>query len=57
MRQTKNGNTRYRRLMRCSKSHSQKEVHSDKCLYQETREISNNYTSLKARKRTNEAQS
>ena len=44
------------KIIGCSKSHSKREVHSDKYLYQETRKISNNH-SQGTGKRTNEAQS
>lgn len=48
------------KFMRCSKSSSKTEVHSDKCLPQETRTTTNiqpNFTPLETRKRTKEAQS
>ena len=58
MKQTKKWKYKIPKFTRCSKSSSQKEVHSDICLHQEKREILNNYTSLKGRKRrANEAQS
>ena len=49
------------KFVECSKSSSKREVHSNKCLLQETRKVSNrqpNFTPQEARKRRNiEAQS
>ena len=39
-----NGNTTYQKFMGCSRRVSKREVHSDTCLPQETRIISNNLT-------------
>ena len=47
-------------FVRCNKSSSKREVHSDKCLPQETEKVSNkqpNFMSQITGKRTNEVQS